>query len=38
VKGGKADEANAWQLKDDRSGFDALSLETVRTTEEGDSK
>jgi proteasome lid subunit RPN8/RPN11 len=38
VKGGKADEANAWQLKDDRSGFEALGLETFRTTEEGDSK
>ena len=27
VKGGKASEANAWQLRDDRSGFDALELE-----------
>ena len=27
VKGGKAAEANAWQLRDDRSGFDALVLE-----------
>ena len=27
VKGGKADEANAWQLKEDRSGFEALKLE-----------
>ena len=27
VKGGKAAEANAWQLRDDRSGFDSLELE-----------
>ncbi|HYW83665.1 MAG: M67 family metallopeptidase [Spirochaetia bacterium] len=27
VKGGKADEANGWQLKEDRSGFEALKLE-----------
>jgi proteasome lid subunit RPN8/RPN11 len=27
VKKGKADEAHAWQLRDDRSGFDALKLE-----------
>ncbi len=27
VKGGRAAEANAWQLRDDRSGFDALTLE-----------
>jgi proteasome lid subunit RPN8/RPN11 len=27
VKGGKADEANAWQLKEDRSGFEPLKLE-----------
>jgi proteasome lid subunit RPN8/RPN11 len=27
VKGGKADEAHAWQLKEDRSGFEALKLE-----------
>jgi proteasome lid subunit RPN8/RPN11 len=27
VKGGKAAEANAWQLRDDRSGFDHMTLE-----------
>ncbi len=27
VKGGKADEAHAWQLKEDRSGFEAMKLE-----------
>jgi proteasome lid subunit RPN8/RPN11 len=27
VKGGKAVESNAWQLRDDRSGYDALELE-----------
>jgi proteasome lid subunit RPN8/RPN11 len=29
VKDGKAAEANAWQLRDDRSGFDALELEVA---------
>ena len=29
VEGGKAVEAHAWQLKDDRSGFDAVALETA---------
>ena len=36
VKGGTAAEANAWQLRDDRSGFDALTLETARAAEKGD--
>lgn len=36
VKGGKAAEANAWQLRDDRSGFDALTLETATPAEKGD--
>ena len=29
VKGGRAAEANAWQLRDDRSGFDAMTLESA---------
>jgi proteasome lid subunit RPN8/RPN11 len=29
VKGGKAVETHAWQLRDDRSGFDPLVLETA---------
>jgi proteasome lid subunit RPN8/RPN11 len=35
VKGGKAAEANAWQLRDDRSGFDALVLEVDAGTAPG---
>ncbi len=38
VKGGKAAEANAWQLRDDRSGFDALTLETAAAAEKGDGR
>jgi len=29
VKDGRAAEANAWRLRDDRSGFDAMTLETA---------
>jgi proteasome lid subunit RPN8/RPN11 len=29
VKSGKAAEANAWQLRDDRSGYDPLTLEVT---------
>ena len=29
VKGGKAADTNAWQLREDRSGFDALELEII---------
>jgi proteasome lid subunit RPN8/RPN11 len=29
VKDGRATEANAWQLTDDRSGFDAVKMETA---------
>ncbi len=36
VKAGKAAEAKAWQLRDDRSGFDALILEAAMPAEKGD--
>jgi proteasome lid subunit RPN8/RPN11 len=42
VKKGKADDAFAWQLKDDRSGFETVALETTasestaRETDKGD--
>ena len=38
VKGGKAAEANAWQLRDDRSGFDPLALETAATVMKGEGR
>jgi proteasome lid subunit RPN8/RPN11 len=37
VMGGRAAEANAWQLRDDRSGFDAMRLETAAAAAKGDS-
>ncbi len=36
VAGGKAGEANAWQLRDDRSGYDPLALEITDGTHQGD--
>jgi proteasome lid subunit RPN8/RPN11 len=37
VRGGKAAEANAWQLRDDRSGFDPVALEQAPTHSAGSS-
>jgi proteasome lid subunit RPN8/RPN11 len=36
VKGGTAEEMHAWQLRDDRSGFDPLALEIENGTKKGD--
>jgi proteasome lid subunit RPN8/RPN11 len=36
VKGGRADESNAWQLREDRSGFDLLKLEIPDGKAKGD--
>ncbi len=36
VKGGEAGEANAWQLRDDRSGFEALTLEIADGAKRGE--
>jgi proteasome lid subunit RPN8/RPN11 len=38
VSGGKAAEAHAWQLRDDRSGFDAVKLETAAEAVKGDTR
>ena len=36
VKGGRADDAYAWQLRDDRSGFEPLALEIDNGSQKGD--
>ncbi len=36
VAGGKAGEANAWQLRDDRSGYEPLGLEITDGTHQGE--
>ena len=38
VKGGTAEDANAWQLREDRSGFDLLKLEIPDGKTKGDGR
>jgi proteasome lid subunit RPN8/RPN11 len=38
VKGGRADDAFAWQLRDDRSGFEPLALEIDNQSKKGDGR
>jgi len=38
VKGGKADDAYAWQLRDDRSGFEPLALEIDGKSRKGEGR
>ncbi len=38
VKRGRADDAHAWQLRDDRSGFEPLELEIDGASKKGDGR